>query len=93
MLYTATGEKTYTDRYVTDVITDLALDFIDQRPRDKPFFLMMHHKAPHRPWEPDADARGALRRRSGFPSRSRSGTRTRRAPTRSTRTTSASQPI
>ena len=28
-----------------------------KRPRDKPFFLMMHHKAPHRPWEPDADAR------------------------------------
>ena len=21
------------------------------RPRNKPFFLMMHHKAPHRPWE------------------------------------------
>ena len=22
-------------------------------PKDKPFFLMCHHKAPHRPWEPD----------------------------------------
>ena len=29
-----------------------------ERPRDKPFFLMMHHKAPHRPWEP-ADAHAA----------------------------------
>ena len=57
MLYTATGEKTYTGRYVTDVITDLAIDFIDKRPRDKPFFLMLHHKAPHRPWEPDATHR------------------------------------
>ena len=54
ILYTATGEKTYTGRYATDVITDLAIDFIDKRPRDKPFFLMVHHKAPHRPWEPDA---------------------------------------
>jgi arylsulfatase A-like enzyme len=39
--------------YCTDVITDLALDFLKDRPRDKPFFLMYHHKAPHRPWQPD----------------------------------------
>ena len=39
--------------YVTDVITDLSLDFLKNRPKDKPFFLMCHHKAPHRPWEPD----------------------------------------
>ncbi len=39
--------------YATDIITDLALDFIRNRPKDKPFFLMCHHKAPHRPWEPD----------------------------------------
>ena len=52
VFYTATGEKTYTGRYATDVITDLALEFLEKRPRDKPFFLMMHHKAPHRPWEP-----------------------------------------
>src|SRR5580765_3099854 len=45
VFYTATSEKTYTGRYATDVITDLALDFLEQRPRDKPFFLMMHHKA------------------------------------------------
>jgi arylsulfatase A-like enzyme len=54
VLYTATGEKTYTGRYVTDVVTDLAIDFIRERPRNRPFFLMLHHKAPHRPWEPDA---------------------------------------
>ena len=53
ILYTATGEQTYKDRYVTDVITDLGIDFIEKRPRNKPFFLMLHHKAPHRPWEPD----------------------------------------
>jgi arylsulfatase A-like enzyme len=54
LLYTATGEKTYTGRYATDVITDLAIDFVQKRPRNQPFFLMVHHKAPHRPWEPDA---------------------------------------
>ncbi len=55
VLYTASGEKTYAGRYATDVITDLALEFLENRPRDKPFFLMMHHKAPHRPWEPTAE--------------------------------------
>jgi arylsulfatase A-like enzyme len=53
ILYTATGEKTYTGRYATDVITDLALDFIRERPKHRPFFLMLHHKAPHREWTPD----------------------------------------
>jgi len=53
VLYTAAGEKTYSGRYVTDVITDLALDFIRTRPSGRPFFLMMHHKAPHRNWVPD----------------------------------------
>jgi arylsulfatase A-like enzyme len=52
LLYTASGERTYTGRYVTDVITDLAMDFIRDRPKDRPFFLMLHHKAPHRAWEP-----------------------------------------
>ena len=53
VLYTATGEKTYTGRYATDLVTDLAIDFIRSRPKDRPFFLMCHHKAPHRPWTPD----------------------------------------
>ena len=53
ILYTAAGEKTYTGRYVTDVITDLGIEFIRNRPRARPFFLMLHHKAPHRPWQPD----------------------------------------
>jgi arylsulfatase A-like enzyme len=39
--------------YVTDIITDLSIEFLEQRPADKPFFLMCHHKAPHRDWQPD----------------------------------------
>jgi arylsulfatase A-like enzyme len=60
VLYTASGEKTYTGRYVTDVITDLALDFLRSRPAGKPFFLMMHHKAPHRNWVPEEKYRKAF---------------------------------
>ncbi|MES3033804.1 MAG: sulfatase [Gemmatimonadota bacterium] len=52
VFYTAQRETTYTGGYATNVITDLTLQFLEQRPRDKPFFVMMHHKAPHRPWEP-----------------------------------------
>jgi len=39
--------------YATDVVTDLAIDFLKRRPKDQPFFLMCHHKAPHRNWVPD----------------------------------------
>jgi arylsulfatase A-like enzyme len=38
--------------YVTDVITDLSLDWLKKRDKDKPFLLMCQHKAPHREWAP-----------------------------------------
>ncbi len=47
------GEKITYPGYTTDIITDLTLEWLDGRDGDKPFFLMYHHKAPHRPWEPD----------------------------------------
>lgn len=53
VFYNAT--RTHTIKgYVTDVTTDLAIEFMKNRPKDKPFFLMCHHKAPHRAWDPDA---------------------------------------
>jgi arylsulfatase A-like enzyme len=39
--------------YVTDVITDLSLDWLRARDRERPFALLVHHKAPHRSWEYD----------------------------------------
>jgi len=42
--------------YVTDIITDLTLNWLDKkRDPDKPFMLMYLHKAPHRSWWPRAD--------------------------------------
>ena len=39
--------------YTTDIITDVALDFLkNKRDRDKPFMLMYQNKAPHRNWQP-----------------------------------------
>ncbi len=46
------GEKKQHKGYCTDLIADLSLDWLKQRDRGKPFFLMCHHKAPHRPWDP-----------------------------------------
>nr|WP_298995999.1 sulfatase [uncultured Allomuricauda sp.] len=53
---TKTGDTTRIEGYVTDVITDLTLDWLDKK-RDtvKPFMLMYLHKAPHRPWWPRPD--------------------------------------
>ena len=45
------------DGYVTDVTTDLALEFLEKRPSNKPFFLMYHHKAPHDPFVPKDEYR------------------------------------
>lgn len=45
------GKDTAYSGYVTDVTTNLALDWIEQN-RDQPFFIMLHHKAPHRNWMP-----------------------------------------
>ena len=38
--------------YASDVITDLALDWLKHRDPAKPFFLAVQHKAPHRNWVP-----------------------------------------
>ena len=46
------GEKKNYAGYVTDIITDLTLSWLDKRDKSKPFCIMYHHKAPHRNWMP-----------------------------------------
>ena len=46
------GEKQTVSGYVTDLITDRSLAWLKQRDPLRPFCLLCHHKAPHRPWEP-----------------------------------------
>jgi arylsulfatase A-like enzyme len=38
--------------YATDIITDKCIDFIGRRDPERPFFVMCHHKAPHRNFQP-----------------------------------------
>ena len=52
-LFIEMGERKKFKGYTTDIITDLTIDVLKNRPPDKPFFLMYHHKAPHRNWQPD----------------------------------------
>jgi arylsulfatase A-like enzyme len=53
---TEEGKTTYPGRYVTDVITERALSWLENdRDKEKPFMLMIHHKAPHRNWIPAAE--------------------------------------
>jgi arylsulfatase A-like enzyme len=47
------GRKLTIEGHCTDITGDLGVEFIKTRPKDKPFFLMLHQKAPHRGWEPD----------------------------------------
>ena len=40
------------DGYVTDIITNMAINWIENRQDTSPFLLMCQHKAPHREWMP-----------------------------------------
>jgi arylsulfatase A-like enzyme len=47
------GARTRRPGYVTDILTDLAAEFLEaRRPGDRPFLMMLQHKAPHRNWQP-----------------------------------------
>ncbi len=46
------GEKIKVDGYVSDIIGDISVEWLDKRDKNKPFLLMSQHKAPHREWEP-----------------------------------------
>ncbi|MDA1041025.1 MAG: sulfatase-like hydrolase/transferase [Planctomycetota bacterium] len=52
-MFLVPGGKLTVDGHCTDVTGDLGIEFIKTRPADKPFFLMLHQKAPHREWSPD----------------------------------------
>jgi len=47
------GDTTRIEGYATDIITEDALDWLKTKRNDSlPFFMMVHHKAPHRNWMP-----------------------------------------
>ena len=53
MSESSNGKYIREEGYATDLITDHAIEFLDNRDTSRPFCLMVHHKAPHRSWFPD----------------------------------------
>ncbi len=51
LMYGPDGEERI-EGYATDIVTDLSVDFLSNLDRERPFALLVHHKAPHRPWVP-----------------------------------------
>ena len=47
------GKKSRVEGYVTNLITDFSIKWLENRDKEKPFCLLLHHKAPHRCWMPD----------------------------------------
>ncbi len=45
------GER-IVDGYATDLITDMALGWVESLEGDDPWCVLIYHKAPHRPWDP-----------------------------------------
>ena len=50
--------------YYTHVVTDLAVDWLKRDRGDKPWLLMLGHKAPHSFYFPGAEVRARVRRRA-----------------------------
>jgi len=47
------GDTVRVHGYLTDLITDKSIEWLEGRDRSKPFCLMVHHKAQHRNWMAD----------------------------------------
>lgn len=47
------GSKKRMDGYVTNVVTDVSENWLEDRDENKPFCLVIGHKATHRTWLPD----------------------------------------
>ncbi|MFR9533188.1 MAG: sulfatase-like hydrolase/transferase, partial [Rikenellaceae bacterium] len=51
-LYETNGVKEVKEGYATHITTGAALEWLEAgRDTDKPFCMMLHYKAPHRPWD------------------------------------------
>ena len=52
-LISMSGDTARMEGYSTEVITDLTLEWLDKRSREKPFCIVVGEKATHRTWMPD----------------------------------------
>ncbi len=53
VMYTETDTTTYPNIYVTDLVTNKSIEWLNNRNKTKPFCLFVHHKAVHRNFMPN----------------------------------------
>lgn len=51
--YNENGTEVTEEGYATNLTTDFALNWLENRDSSKPFCLLLQYKAPHREWSPD----------------------------------------
>lgn len=54
-------KQTRHEGHSTDIIGEEAIHYLSSVDKEKPFFLMCHFKAPHRPWKPAARFKDLLK--------------------------------
>jgi arylsulfatase A-like enzyme len=57
-------QEVFKEGYLTDLLTERAVDFVRRQSPEKPFLLSLHYNAPHWPWEAREDE-GESRRLAG----------------------------
>ncbi len=50
---TMDGKRHNEQGYLTNIITDKSIQWLEERDKEKPFILFVHHKACHRDWLPE----------------------------------------
>ena len=70
IMYTEEGGTRYKGGYATNLVAEKTIEFIENAPKDRPFFVMSQHKAPHRSSPARTCARNTKAKRSPSPKRS-----------------------
>lgn len=61
------GKRVAQQGYITDELTDYAIDWIERQPKGKPFFVYLSHKGVHALFEPAARHKGRYRDKAFVP--------------------------
>jgi arylsulfatase A-like enzyme len=57
LMLSESGKRTV-EGYATDIVTDLALNWLESLKDDEPWCVLIYHKAPHRSWQPHPKFQG-----------------------------------
>lgn len=81
VMLSADGQRTE-EGYATEIVTDLALNWLESVEEEGPWCILIYHKAPHRSWEPHPRYQDAHKERLELPHTFNDDYATRSASTR-----------